>query len=263
MNSVETFKIKRFTEASKEDIEETVARERPLTIVLNNRELVTLLCSPTELKYLAIGFLSSEGLIKSKDDIKKILVDERRGIVRVETVEKQNFPDEQMFKRFITSGCGRGATFYSAADVQGKIKVESHTKISITEVFTLTKEFLHRSQVFRTTGGVHSAALCDTASILIFTDDIGRHNAIDKIFGQCLLENIPVEEHLIISTGRISSEMLLKAAKRNIPIVISKSAPTALGVRLAGELGITLIGFVRGRRMNVYSHDWRIRIDGR
>ena len=263
MNSVETFKIKRFTEASKEDIEETVARERPLTIVLNNRELVTLLCSPTELKYLAIGFLSSEGLVKSKEDIKKILVDDRRGIVRVETVEEQEFSDEQMFKRFITSGCGRGATFYSAADVQGEIKVKSRTKISVTEVFTLTKEFLHHSQMYRTTGGVHSAALCDTASILVFADDIGRHNAIDKIFGQCLLENISVEEHLIISTGRISSEMLLKAAKRNIPIVISKSAPTALGVGLAGELGITLIGFVRGRRMNVYSHDWRIRIDGR
>lgn len=263
MDSIETFYIKRFTETSKEDIEETVARERPLTIVLNNRELVTLLCSPTELKYLAIGFLSSEGLVKSKDDIKKILVDDRRGIVRVETVEEQEFSDEQMFKRFITSGCGRGATFYSAADVQGEIKVESRTEISVTEVFTLTKAFLHRSQMYRTTGGVHSAALCDTASILVFADDIGRHNAIDKIFGQCLLENIPVEEHLIISTGRISSEMLLKAAKRNIPIVISKSAPTALGVRLAGELGITLIGFVRGRRMNVYSHDWRIRIDGR
>lgn len=265
MDSIETFYIKRFTETSKEDIKDTVARERPLTIVLNNRELVTLLCSPTELKYLAIGFLSSEGLLKNKDDIKKILVDDRRGIVRVETVEEQEFSDEQMFKRFITSGCGRGATFYNAADVQGEIKVESHTEISTVEVFNLTKAFLHRSQMYKMTGGVHSAALCDPdpASILVFADDIGRHNAIDKIFGQCLLEDIPVDEHIIISTGRISSEMLLKVAKRNIPIVISKSAPTTLGVRLAGELGLTLIGFVRGRRMNVYSHDWRIRIDGR
>jgi FdhD protein len=262
MDSVETFRVKRFTETGREDIEETVVRERPLTIVLNNRELVTLLCSPTELKYLAIGFLSSEGLVKSKDNIKKILVDDRKGIVRVETENAQEFADEQVFKRFITSGCGRGATFYSAADVQGEIKVESRTEISVTEVFTLTKKFLHRSQMYKTTGGVHSAALCDTTSILVFAEDIGRHNAIDKILGRCLLEDIPADEHIIVSSGRISSEMLLKVAKRNIPIVISKSAPTALGVKLANKLGITLIGFVRGRRMNVYSHDERIKIGG-
>lgn len=262
MDSIETFCVKRFTETGKEDIEEPVVREHPLTIVLNNRELVTLLCSPMELKDLAIGFLSSEGLVKNKDRIKKVLVDDRRGIVRVETEEEGGFTDEQVFKRFITSGCGRGATFYSAADVQGEIMVESSTEISTTEVFTLTKEFLHRSQMHKTTGGVHSAALCDPASILVFVDDIGRHNAIDKILGRCLLEDIPVDGHIIISTGRISSEILLKVAKRNIPIVISKSAPTALGVKLANRLGITLIGFVRGRRMNVYSHDWRIKIGG-
>jgi len=261
MDSVETFKIKRFTKTSKQDIEATVVKERPLTIILNNQELVTLLCSPSELKYLAIGFLSSEGLVKGKDDIKKVLVDDRRGIVRVETEDEQEFADELIFKRFITSGCGRGATFYNAADVQGEIKVESQTEISVTEILALTKEFLRHSQMYKETGGVHSAALCNPASILVFADDIGRHNAIDKIFGQCLLEDIPADEHIIISTGRISSEMLLKVAKKNIPIVISKSAPTALGVRLADELGITLIGFVRGQRMNVYTNDWRIETD--
>ncbi len=122
----------------------------------------------------------------------------------------------------------------------------------------MVKEFQDCSQVYRITGGVHSAALCDTGSILVFADDIGRHNAIDKIFGQSLLENIPTRDRIILTSGRISSEILLKVAKRNIPIIISKSAPTNLAVRLANDLGITLIGFVRGKRMNAYTNDWRI-----
>jgi FdhD protein len=239
-----------------------VTRELPLTIILNNRELVTLLCSPADLRYLTVGFLSSEGLVKGKDEIKKITVNDQRGVVRVETEEDKEFANELLFKRFITSGCGRGASFYSAADVQGQAKVESQIRISALEVFALVKEFQHCSRIYRATGGVHSAALCDTTSILIFAEDIGRHNAIDKIFGQCLLEDIPTGEHIIITSGRISSEILLKVAKRNIPLIISKSAPTDLGVRLANDLGITLIGFVRGSRMNAYTNDWRIVTDG-
>ena len=180
-------------------------------------------------------------------------------MVRVET--REDFASELLFKRFITSGCGRGASFYSAADVHEQ-KVESQIGISAIKVFTLVKEFQHRSQVFRTTGGVHSAALCDTKGILIFAEDIGRHNAIDKILGECLLRDISTDDRIIITSGRISSEILLKIAKRNIPMLISKSAPTDLGLRLAHNLGVTLIGFVRGERMNVYTHGWRIATNG-
>jgi FdhD protein len=112
--------------------------------------------------------------------------------------------------------------------------------------------------VFKATGGVHSAALCEAKSILVFSEDIGRHNAIDKIFGECILKDIPTEGCLIITSGRVSSEILLKVARRNIPLLISKSAPTNLGVRLADDLGITLVGFARGRRMNIYTNGWRI-----
>jgi FdhD protein len=262
MDSVEMLPIQRVTKEGKKDVEDMVTRELPLTIILNNRELVTLLCSPADLRYLTVGFLSSEGLVKGKDEIKKITVNDQRGVVRVETEEDKEFANELLFKRFITSGCGRGASFYSAADVQGQAKVESQIRISALEVFALVKEFQHCSRIYRATGGVHSAALCDTTSILIFAEDIGRHNAIDKIFGQCLLEDIPTGEHIIITSGRISSEILLKVAKRNIPLIISKSAPTDLGVRLANDLGITLIGFVRGNRMNAYTNDWRIVTDG-
>jgi len=256
-NEVERFPILRLTREGRSSIEKVVARELPVTIILNNRELVTLLCSPTELKYLAIGFLSSEGLLKSKDEIKKITVDNERGVVRLETVEDKEFAQDVLFKRVISSGCGRGASFYSAADAASQ-KVESQMEISTDEVFALVNEFQHGSEVYLATGGVHSAALCDRKSMLVFSEDIGRHNAIDKIFGKCLLEDIPTDEHMIITSGRISSEILHKVAKRGIPIIISISAPTNLGVRIADNLGITLISSVRGKRMNVCTNDWRI-----
>jgi FdhD protein len=263
MDNVEKFLIQRVTKEGKRDTEDMVIKELPVTIILNNQELVTLLCSPTDSKYLAIGFLSSEGLLRSKDEIKKTIVDDRRGVVRVETKEDKDFANELIFKRFITSGCGRGASFYSAADVQGQIKVESQISISALEILTLVREFQHHSYIYRTTGGVHSAALCDNKSILVFNEDVGRHNAIDKIFGECLLRDITTDDRLIITSGRISSEILLKVARRNTPILISKSAPTNLGVKLATDLGITLIGFVRGQRMNVYTHGWRVVVDGK
>ena len=262
MNNVEGFPIQRVTKEGKQDSEDVVTTELPLTIMVNNKELTTLLCSPTDLKYLTIGFLASEGLIKGKAEIKKITVDEKRGVARVEAVEdKELAPD--VSKRLITSGCGGGVSFRSAADIQEQSKVESETTISNIEVFTLVREFQHRSQVFKATGGVHSAALCDTKNILVFNEDIGRHNAIDKIFGECMLTDIPTDDRIIITSGRVSSEILLKVAKRNIPILISKSAPTNLGVRLAHDLGVTLIGFVRGERMNVYASGWRVTTNGK
>jgi FdhD protein len=239
-----------------------VAREFPVTIILNGQELVTLLCSPKDLKYLAAGFLASEGLLQSKDEISKIMVDDQRGVVRLDTVEDKGLAPDVLFKRLITSGCGRGASFYSAADAASQ-KVESRMELSADEVFDLVKIFQHGSELYAATHGVHSAALCDRKSILVFSEDIGRHNAIDKIFGKCLLEDISTDERIVITSGRISSEILHKVAKRNIPIIISISVPTDLGVKTADNLGITLIGFVRSKKMNVYAHGWRVVSDGR
>ena len=262
-NETEKFPILKLTENGSSSMEDVVARESPLTIIFNNQELVTLLCSPTNVRYLAVGFLLSEGLLKSKDEIKRITVDDRRGVIRLETEGVEELDSAALFKRFITSGCGRGASFYSAADVQGQVKVDSLIEISTLEVLALVNEFQHRSLIYRATGGVHSAALCDTRNIILFSEDIGRHNAIDKIFGQCILDDIATDDHVIMTSGRISSEILLKVAKRNIPLIVSKSAPTNLGVRLADDLGVTLVGYVRGKRMNVYTHDWRIARDGK
>ncbi len=259
-NEVARVPLLRLVDGEGNNIEDIVAREFPLTIILNNQELVTLLCSPKDLNYLAIGFLFSEGLLKNKDEIKKITVDDRRGVVRVETPEDKTSADEPIFKRLITSGCGRGASFYSASDVPKQLKVASRTQMSANEVFNLVSEFQHRSEVYRATGGVHSAALADNGSIMVFNEDIGRHNAIDKIFGECILKDVATDGRVVITSGRITSEILLKVAKRGIPIIISKSAPTDLGVNFANELGITLIGFVRGKRLNAYTNDWRIKL---
>ncbi|MFH0913661.1 MAG: formate dehydrogenase accessory sulfurtransferase FdhD [Chloroflexota bacterium] len=258
MDKTSTVPVLKVTESGRTGAEETVAREFPLTIVFNNKELVTMLCSPDALEELAVGFLFSEGLLQSKDELGKVLADPRRGIVRVETRGEREVDTEQVFKRFITSGCGRGASFYSPADAQAQPKIESGITIAPQAVFTLMSEFQHRSEVFRATGGVHSAALSDGEKILVFAEDIGRHNALDKIFGQCLLKDMSLADRIILTSGRISSEMLLKVARRKIPVVISKSAPTDLGVKLARDLGVTLIGFVRGKRMNVYANEERV-----
>jgi len=242
VDSVESLSIQRVTKDGKKDIEDVVTKELSLTIILNNKELTTLLCSPTDLEYLVVGFLFSEGWLKGKDDIKEIVVDEQGGVARVETVGDKELAPDDLFRQS---------------------KIESQTAISGVAVFPLVQEFQHRSQVYRMTGGVHSAALCDTKNILLFREDIGRHNAIDKVLGECLLKDMPVDEGIMITSGRVSSEILLKVAKRNIPILISKSAPTDLGVRLAHDLGITLIGFVRGERMNVYANGWRVITNGR
>ncbi len=254
--------VLRVTEQTREKVKDVVATELPVTIFLNELEMVTLLCSPTNLKYLAVGFLLSEGLIHGKDDVRDIVVDSQRGIVRVQTAVDKKPTDALSFKRLITSGGGKGGSYYSIADVQGKVKLESKTRISPLEVFALVKAFQYHCRIYRTTGGVHSAALCDKKNILVFSEDIGRHNAIDKIFGECILKDIPTEDRIVLTSGRVSSEVLLKVSKRNIPVLISKSAPTSLGVKLAESLGMTLVGFVRGKRMNIYTNDWRIVADG-
>ena len=256
-NEVERLPILRLTEESESNIDDIFAREFPLTIILNDQELVTLLCSPEDINYLAVGFLFSEGLLKDKSEIKKTVVNGRRGVVRVETEEGEELDRDVLFKRFITSGCGKGASFYNAADISIQ-RVESQVKISPSDVFVLVNDFQHHSQVYRATGGVHSAALCDSKNILVFSEDIGRHNAIDKIMGKCLLEDIPINDRLVITSGRITSEILHKIAKRSVPIIISISAPTNLGVKVADDLGVTLISSVRGKRMNVCTNDWRV-----
>jgi FdhD protein len=262
-NDTEKLAVLKLTERSSSNIEDEVAKESPLTIILNNRKLVTLFCSPANSRYLAVGFLFSEGLLKSKGEIKSIMVDDRKGVVRLEAERSEELASDVLPEKITASGFAKGASFDSAAAAQALRKVASTTEVSAPEVSALLNKFQHHSQVYRATHGVHSAALCDKRDILVFNEDIGRHNAIDKVFGQCILNDLATDGRIIITSGRISSEIVLKVARRNVPIIVSKSVPTRLGVRLANDLGLTLVGFVRGKRMNVYTHVERITTNGK
>jgi len=257
-DKIETVPVIHFTEQEPSTRQESVASEYLLTVVFNNRELVTLLCSPSSLKELAMGFLFSEGLIQDSNEIRKLILDEQRGIVRIETMGGQDPPEDILFKRLITSGCGKGISFHNAGDAQSLREIKTDVRIIPEQVYSIMREFLRHSEVYQKTAGVHSSALCNANGIILFNDDIGRHNAIDKIFGECLINNISTDNLILATTGRISSEILFKVIKKGIPIVISKSAPTTSGIKLAIDSGITLIGFVRGKRMNVYANSWRV-----
>jgi len=255
---LEEFDIIQISDSGYSNAKISIARELPVTIILNNKELVTLLGSPTELDYLAIGYLYSEGFINSKTVIQEVLVDDVRGVVRINTSETVQINEDATFKRLITSGCGRGISFYSTADIYNQ-KVTSQLKITAQEIFEMVLAFQRKSELYQSTHGVHSAALCDNQKILVVGEDIGRHNAIDRIFGQCLMNDIPINDRMIITSGRVSSEILHKIAKRNIPIIASISAPTNLSVKIADSLGITLVCRVLGKhRMNIHTNDWRI-----
>ena len=246
------------------EFEDTIVKEHSVTIMMNDQEVVILLCSPTNLEYLAAGFLLSEGLLESHDDIVRTSVtgDDRKSTVRVEVKEPREAGKYNSSRRLIASSGGRGAAFSSALP-DSYPKIESSVEISASEILALVEDFHQRSPVFEATGGVHSAALCSPDDVLVFSDDIGRHNALDKVFGECLLKDISTADRIIVTSGRVSSEILFKVARRRVPVIISVAAPTDVAVRLAEDLGITLVGFVRSGRMNIYTHDWRVKIDGK
>jgi len=235
-------------------LEDQVAREFSLTLILNDRELVTLLCSPADLEQLALGYLLSEGLIEGAEEVERLSLEKRRGTVRIWTKGRPSAFSQGV----IGSGGGRGLwpTF------EGIKPVTSELHLTPMEALELSRQLQRRSEAFRATAGVHSAALCDRERILVFKEDIGRHNALDKVFGECLLKGTSTVDGIMAMSGRISSEMLLKVARRRVPVIISRAAPTDLAVKLARRLGIALIGFARGRRMNVYAGGWRLGLSG-
>jgi FdhD protein len=156
-------------------------------------------------------------------------------------------------QRIITSGCGGGTTFKT----QGQ-RVHSDLTVTPEEVLSLMKELQKQMSLYRLCGGVHTSALADTKNLLVVAEDIGRHNTLDKIQGECLLRGLPTKDRMVLCTGRVSSEMLLKAAKMQAPVVVSRHSTTGRAVFLARDLGITLVGHARGSRLSVYSHPERL-----
>lgn len=258
MKKSKDIEVVRLTSLEEYKQKECIVFEIPLTIILNGKELVTLQCTPEKLEYLAVGFLLSEGIVKQGTNIKNISLNERGWYVQVELHEELPADHDSSFKRVIGSGCAGGVSFYRSIDAKDCTPLDSQIRFPRDKVFSLMKEFQQDSTLYQDTHGVHSCGLFSQTGVVSFADDIGRHNAVDKILGECFLKKIPVQDKVILTTGRISSEILIKVAKQQIPIIISRSAPTDLAVSLADKLRITLIGFVRGKRMNVYTYRDRI-----
>jgi len=254
----EGWKIIRYNKGDKTTEEEIIATEYPLTVYVNDEEFATLVCTPTNIEELVIGFLASEGFIRFYDEVKEITVDKDRGFAYV-TLNKELEQDRHASsKRFIGSCCGKSRQFYFQSDVMTAKTVTSKLTIPAENCLALMEALQSKSNAFQKTGGVHNAALCTIDELLTIRTDIGRHNALDKIYGYILKEKIPLSDKVIAFSGRISSEVLLKISKMGIGIIISKSAPTDLALNLAEDLGITAIGFARRNTMNVYTHHERI-----
>jgi FdhD protein len=227
-----------------------VPSEIALTISVNRKELVTILCTPTKLNCLVLGFLYAEGIISGKDDVASMRVCEDESLVEVILSDPEY---ELPAQRTLTSGCGGGVTF----KIQGQ-KVQSDLITTPEEVLALMKRLQEQMELYRLCGGLHTSALSDTKNLLIVAEDIGRHNTVDKIQGECLLRGLSTQDRLLLSTGRVSSEILLKAARMSAPVVVSRHSPTGNSVSLARDLGITLVGHARGNNMSVYSHPERL-----
>ncbi len=245
------------------EIDDEIAAEFPLTIRLDGEEFATIVCSPSDLTDLVVGFLASEGVIRKIDDIKKLSLDGERGFAYVELHRPQSTAKELHSKRMIGSCCGKSRQFYFHNDARTARTIVGGTSISTKKGFDLMRLMQSSSADFRLTGGVHNAALFNEDGSMLVRSDIGRHNALDKLFGHCIRHRIPTKLSIIAFSGRMSSEVVLKAAKIGCPILLSKSAPTDLALQLAEDLGITCVGFIRGEAMNVYTHPERIVIEHR
>ncbi|AOR24767.1 formate dehydrogenase accessory sulfurtransferase FdhD [Clostridium taeniosporum] len=235
------------------EVSEILVREYALSIFLNSKKLATLFCSPEKFEELTIGFLRTEGIINSKKDIINLNIDEANGVVDVKIKNLDNVKESVYSKKVKLQN--NSVDFFN--DINCK-PVDSNITLESNKVFEFMKKNLDYSEVFKTTGGVHCVALCDTEDIRVISEDVARHNALDKVIGEALIKDISLKDKIIILSGRVSLEMILKAAKLQIPIIISKSAPTSLSLELAKRLNITLIGFVRGNKMNIYANKQRI-----
>lgn len=251
----------RYTGNESEKLEKPLVREAPWTIHVNGQELVTLFCTPDKINFMVLGFLAAEGLIESLDDVALLRVcEEEEGVIEV-TLTKPNAlsVDSLTSRPALLSGCGRGITFDDLSRTQAKL--DSSLTVSPRDISRLMRELRQRAETYRIAGGTHASALAESENLLVVAEDVGRHNTLDKIRGECMFHGIPTKDRLLLTTGRISSEMVNKAVKMEVPIVASLTSPTDLGIRLARAWEMTIVGYVRGDKMNVYTRADRVTAD--
>ena len=237
-----------------ESIDSETIVETPVSLTVNGQVWLTFMCTPIDLESMAVGFLYNEGIIDTMKEVEDVRVCEHGDNVDVWL----NRSVEQPTSWRRTSGCTGGVT---AVDALARVDVSfdgDQPRIPPEAIGHLLEQFFEAQILYRETGGVHSSALCDGEKIVLIAEDIGRHNTLDKISGLCLMNSISPEIRILITTGRISSEMLQKAARMNAPILISRTSPSSLSIEMAERYGITLIGYARTHRFSVYSNDQRV-----
>ncbi len=271
----------RVTEKSAEPVQGMVIGESRWSMFVNGVEAVTFMATSRNLHHLALGFLVSEKLISGLGEIASIRVNEapdraywyipalgidetramavcEEGVGSIEVrLTRADFrlPPH----RILTSGCGGGVTFDDLS--HRETPLDSKLTVRVAQIFSMMHELNANAKLYRECRGVHTSALGDGEHLLAIAEDVGRHNTLDKIRGDCLMRGITTRDRVLISTGRISSEMITKAAKMQVPVVVSRTSPTNLAVMLAREWNITLVGYARGGQMQVYTGMERIVVD--
>lgn len=236
----------------------TVATEVPLTLFVNNSEIATLACSPGGLKEFGYGFLFTSGFINSAEDVRSCVMDNKKWTLEIEIT---NAPDPQLLtKRLFTSGCGRGVMFSSMTEIAQRPPLVNSSSLTIETISHLMRWLQSCSPLHKSSGGVHTAALAESGEIpSLYFDDVGRHNAVDKVIGAGLIKQSPFQDTALLLSGRISSEILFKARRTGIPIIISLGAVTHQTILLARSMELTIIGFARGTSFTAYSRPDRIK----
>ncbi len=237
-----------------------VVTERPLTLFLNAREIVTMMTIGDHPDLLAVGFLLNQGMLKPDDVITRIDYDDEISTVVVRT-ERQTDYEEKLKKKVQTSGCAQGTVFGDLMEEFEGIRLSKDARIRTSWLYALTRKINTEPSLYLKAGAIHGCVLAHEDKPLVYMEDVGRHNAIDKIAGYMLLNHVRPDDKIFYTTGRLTSEMVIKCVKMRIPILVSRSGFTAWGVELAHKAGLTLIGRARGKRFVALSGPERIVFD--
>jgi FdhD protein len=240
------------------ELDQPIATEVPFTIVANGVEVATLLASPCDLKCLAVGFLFTSGFIRSADEVRACVIDPSRWVAHADIARTPDASITQ--RRLYTSGCGKGVMYASVSELATRQTLESRMTVTAEQVREIARWLASGSEPYRATGGLHTAALSRAGGRpWLSLDDIGRHNAVDKVIGRAVLDGEDFSGTVLVTSGRVSSEILHKALRAGIAIIIARGAPTHQAVLRADSGGVTIVGFARGEGYTVYSHVARIR----
>lgn len=237
-----------------------IAAERPLTLYVDKREVVTLMTIGTQPELLILGWLYNQRFINDIKQIKSVQVDWETDSAAITTVDGIENLETRLSQKTITTGCGQGTVYGSLMDDVAKIRL-AKTSLKQSEIYATLHTLTEYNDVYRQAGAVHGCALCESSNILKFVEDVGRHNAVDAIAGHMWLQGISGNNKLFYTTGRLTSEMIIKVALMGIPILLSRSGATQMGLELAQQLNVILIARAKGKHFLIYNGVDRISLD--